>query len=433
MGTVSMEQRGTLRFSSGEEVTYARVGARDDIGAFLMEALKQRAPLPETVVIKPNLNKDLMALTGNSVDFRVLVPLLSSLRDLGVRDITLAEGFNVGVDRRGLDGMKRLRVDRLARRFGARLVDLNQSRAVPVGLTDSTGWLASEVTDAAFVINVCKIKTHAEAVMSCALKNWVGISVGHHKRRMHDALAENIVRVNEIVKPHLVLVDGLVAMEGNGPADGDPVRLDLLLAGSSSFAVDMVVARLIGLRWEQVPALAAAVRKGLVAGEDGDQAWTSVPALSSFRQAPARSRLAVLSESPRLAWLKRMVRPLVTEGPLLQLAYELKIVQDVYSMTDDTVAGLAISSAEERRHRELLTQVCPVGWGTVWQSALQDGQAMRISDSPECLQCLNCYWALPEGAVQLTGDLGYLALHVAQFKHKVERALQGPARAYAYE
>ncbi len=61
-----------------------RVG---QIRSFVEESLQEAASAPQAVVVKANLNRDLMALTGNSVDFRVLGQLFSVLRDMGVKEM----------------------------------------------------------------------------------------------------------------------------------------------------------------------------------------------------------------------------------------------------------------------------------------------------------------------------------------------------------
>jgi uncharacterized protein (DUF362 family) len=52
--------------------------------------------------------------------------------------------------------------------------------------------------------------------------------------------------------PHVSIVDGYEAMEGNGPSDGDPVAWHVAFAGSDWLAVDVTVARLMGFALEEV-------------------------------------------------------------------------------------------------------------------------------------------------------------------------------------
>jgi hypothetical protein len=94
---------------------------RAAVGA-LLRHFEHRLPVDRAarVVIKPNLNNDLVALTGNSVDLRVLDALLTELRARGYTDLTVADGSNVGVERRGINTLERLRVRPLCDRHGVR-------------------------------------------------------------------------------------------------------------------------------------------------------------------------------------------------------------------------------------------------------------------------------------------------------------------------
>jgi uncharacterized protein (DUF362 family) len=378
--------------------------------------------LPDEVIIKPNLNNDLCAFTGNSVDLRVIAALLQVLKDRGVKDIQIAEGFNVGMDRRSIDGMKRLRIDRLAKYFGAGVININQDMPMRVRLVGhSSALIARKVIETPFLINLCKVKTHVEMVMSCSLKNWIGIFLGQYKRYAHENLAENIVCINELVRPKIILVDGLIGMEGNGPGDGDPVRMDLMLAGDNAFLVDLVVAKMIGFQWQEIPCLAIAHRKGHIQDEDIAIVQQKIPTLRAFTRPPPRGRLAIASEARMLIWLKHLIRPFVTEGYLLMLAYRLGIVQDVYSLSDDKIHAAWISENAVREYRHCIKQICPMNWDFLCASAPRRNGKLALFESGECIQCLYCFWALPEGSVVLHGELGYLKRHVEKYKHRIER------------
>src|SRR4051812_32379788 len=80
----------------------------DEAVRAVLTSFRHRLPsdVAARIVVKPNLNNDLVALTGNSTDLRVLCALLGGLRDLGYVDVTVADGPNVGVARRGIDVFK---------------------------------------------------------------------------------------------------------------------------------------------------------------------------------------------------------------------------------------------------------------------------------------------------------------------------------------
>ncbi len=359
------------------------------------------------IVIKPNLNNDLVALTGNCVDLRVLSALVRGLQRRGYTDLTVADGANVGMARRGLDGFKRLRVDKFCQWLGVRLVDLNADDGDRVVLHRG-GWprVARTVLEQDFLISIPKIKTHAEMQLTCAMKNWVGICVGQDKRHVHYDLGRNIYALNEAVRPDLVLVDGLVGMEGNGPGDGEPFRLGLLLDGDDTLLTDLVVCRLVDMPWREVPYLAEAGRLGRISAQLEERLLEEVPLLRPIKRPPPRSRLAVLSEHRGLLWLKLLVRPLVNRPAVARAAYRARIIQDVYDSRDDTlrvVGRQAGSCADCTRCADF----CPT------DLALE--RIGQDTELPDCIQCLYCWFVCPRDAIQLDGERRHLSRQVERY------------------
>ncbi|MCP4806589.1 MAG: DUF362 domain-containing protein [Proteobacteria bacterium] len=380
----------------------------------LVEAFSHRLPPKDArIVLKPNLNNDLVALVGNSVDLRVLCSLIESLKNRGFHDLAVADGSNVGVHRRGIDAMQRLRVDRLRDRYDVETIDLNHDDGVPVVLhAGAHPRVARTVLDADFLISIPKIKTHAEAGLSCALKNWVGICAGQQKRHMHMDLARNIFAINEAVLPNLVLVDGLVGMEGNGPGDGQPFRFGHLVMSDDSFLNDLVVMRLVDMPWREVPYMQHAHDAGYIDDALDSRVQAEVPIIRSIEKAPARSRLAELSEAKSLHWLKLAVRPLVDRPEVSDAAYRLKIIQDVYDLDDDTVTGLS-KDASRCGECTKCGDFCP--------THLSSEEIGVKTEPQDCIQCLYCWWVCPEGAIELSGELGHLSRQVERYKSDVER------------
>lgn len=129
--------------------------------------------------------------------------------------------------------------------------------------------LIEPVHEADFIIDLPKIKTHVMTNMTCAVKNLFGTIPGLQKAELHTRFPEKkdfgemLVDLCETVRPNLVIADGVLAMEGDGPAGGVPRALGLVLGGEDAYTLDLAVCRLMCLPVGSVPYLAAAVGRGL--------------------------------------------------------------------------------------------------------------------------------------------------------------------------
>jgi uncharacterized protein (DUF362 family)/ferredoxin len=384
-----------------------------DITRDFLQTYNQVLPtsLDATILIKPNLNNDLTALTGNSTDLRLLAAVLRFLTEAGYTNITIADGPNVGIDRKKIDVFGRLGVRRLAEQFGVRLVNLNDEPGVEVELTTSKARVARICLEADFIIALPKIKTHAEAGMSLACKLLVGCVVGQDKKRVHDDLIPNILRLNEIIKPDLYIVDGLIAMEGNGPGDGHPRRLDLLMAGTDPLQVDLVGARLVGFELEEIPHLRLAYAKGRISTEEWQTAQGIEPVAHIEKPPPRKLSTRILGHNV-FAGLRDATRPLHGARVVQRLLYKTGVIQDVYEIEDARLAPLTLD-------REACTgcgaclSFCPLELPiTTPDFDFSDGR---------CVECLCCAFVCPEGAIPLIGELGYLAAHLERYGEEMRQ------------
>ena len=120
----------------------------------------------------------------------------------------------------------------------------------PQGVHAKRFMLARDVLDAEALVSVCKMKTHALEHITGAVKNQYGCVQGFHKAKGHTlysdpvSFARMLGDLNRLVKPRLYIMDGITAMEGNGPTSGDPVPMHLLLLSTDPVALDSVFCHL---------------------------------------------------------------------------------------------------------------------------------------------------------------------------------------------
>ncbi|HID95328.1 MAG TPA: DUF362 domain-containing protein [Candidatus Latescibacteria bacterium] len=119
--------------------------------------------------------------------------------------------------------------------------------------------LLSPLLDSESIVTVPKLKTHLFTKITGAVKVLYGavpgvMKIAYHSR-FQDPLqfSQMLVDIYRYLNPRFTLVDGVVGMEGNGPAWGQPRKLGLIIAGEDSLAVDWVISRIINLDPFDVP------------------------------------------------------------------------------------------------------------------------------------------------------------------------------------
>lgn len=131
--------------------------------------------------------------------------------------------------------------------------------------------LCKEAMEADVVINIPKVKSHAQLVLTLGVKNLFGCVPGKMKAWWHmeagkdeNRFGEMLVETAKTIHSNLTILDGIIGHEGNGPSSGEPRPLGILGASSDVFALDRAVVEILNVPPEQVPTVAASRRLGLV-------------------------------------------------------------------------------------------------------------------------------------------------------------------------
>lgn len=366
------------------------------------------------ILIKPNLNSNMNALTGNTTDLRILSGVIRFLKDRQYTNIVIGEGTNSGFYRNKIGVISRLKVDKLAEYYGVKIKDLNY--ADPCDIVFDKGvkaQVAGECMEAGLFINIPKLKTHFEVGMSVCLKSLMGCLIGQeNKKKTHQNLAENIIRLNQAVRPHIHVVDGLISMEGLGPTRGTPVLLNTLVVGTDPYLIDLVCAHIAGFSYKDVKTLALAEEKGLLTSEhlrfagsldlSGIKRHFKFPKANPFagfihhpkrqkyflaiRNTPIFSYLASTEWFGKFLFLTGLRQDVFLEE-------EMKC-KDIY--LDPTVCDQC----------GLCRDYCPLG--------LDLPNCLDHIDNT-CIECLYCYMICPHKAIKFEGDFGFFKEQIRQY------------------
>jgi len=279
------EQVSILKVNSVHDVCKIVKGVYDSMADFCLRS-------DSSVIIKPNLCAIKTPETGATTDVRVVEEIVTFLKNqFGVSDISIVEsdGTQVLADM----AFKLLGYERLSRKHNLKLVNLSKS---PFSVKEFSKnaflrkiRIPKVIEDSDFFISIPKIKTHSDCSFTSALKNQYGCNPYSRKTVYHRRLHEAIVDFNEAFKPDLVVVDGIVAMEGHrGPTDGIPIKMNTIILGRDPVAVDHLVARTMGINPDNVRYLIEAKKRGL-GKVDYEIVGTSLDEVRmKFRTSPAR-------------------------------------------------------------------------------------------------------------------------------------------------
>lgn len=175
------------------------------------------------------------------------------------------------------------------------------------------------------IFNLAKFKTHVMTGMSGAVKNLFGLVPGLKKAEFHmrfpnkEHFAHMLVDLCETVKPAFTIIDGVMGMDGDGPAGGNPKQIGMLIAGTNPYYIDSVLCYLMGFDVMAVPVMQAAIARGLVpqklpcSAVVGDT-WL-YQKIENF-QLPASYSIDFQEKMPRaISWATPVVEKLVAPRP----------------------------------------------------------------------------------------------------------------------
>jgi uncharacterized protein (DUF362 family) len=253
---------------SGEELKAALMNIVHSLGG--MEKFVKKG---QNVVIKPNVVadhglRDGVYQGGVVTDVRLVRALIEVLLPVAGK-VTVAEGASI--NRAETDKLfAHYGYDRLAEIDPKRvaLVDLNTDslirKTVPKGKRMLSREIPVTLEQADVIINLPVMKTHFAALVSLSIKNLQGAIPPLEKYMSHFfGLWQNLVNIHHLVKPKLVIVDGLTALENFGPVYGSPKPMNLLIGGTNPVAVDATTMRIMGLNPVLSPPVMLAYMQGL--------------------------------------------------------------------------------------------------------------------------------------------------------------------------
>jgi uncharacterized protein (DUF362 family) len=175
--------------------------------------------------------------------------------------ITVVESDNISGT--AIDRVRRSGLLELLEGLGVEFLNLSEDEGEVHEVAGKKLRLPKTVLDADHFINLPKMKTEGHVSVTLSIKNLFGVPMRRRKSQLHGKLDEILPYMAKTVVNDLVVVDGITAMEGNGPLIGTPRELGILVAGTNAVSVDAVCASIMGFDPHEIRYLARAYEMGL--------------------------------------------------------------------------------------------------------------------------------------------------------------------------
>ncbi len=241
------------------------------------------------VVIKINMALIDKKFRTGTTDPNFVRGILDFLKPIYQKKVIIGEGTS-SLAASAFEGYKSFGFLPLEKEYNVKFIDLNDQPVIlkfiadekhhPLGINVISTYLDPNT----YLISATRIKTHASVIVTLSLKNIVmGSPVNYYKQeieknrsksekpKMHSGgnrgLSYNLFRLASMgIQPDLAVLDGVVAMEGNGPWGGTPIEQGIALASTDWLAADRLAVELMGIEYNYVKYLQWCYEAGM--GQD---------------------------------------------------------------------------------------------------------------------------------------------------------------------
>jgi len=225
-------------------------------GIILLGGIEKFVKKNEKILLKPNL------ISGKEPENAVCThPAIfeAVLKILIENNIKVTYGDSPGFDS-PISAAKKSMIYEVAQKYGIEMSDFENGENITFseGHYSKQFFIAKGVLNVDGIISLPKMKAHQLTRITGAIKNQFGCVAGLNKALFHlkipnsNNFSKMLVDLNLYLKPRLYIMDGIVAMEGNGPTSGNPVKMNTIIISDDPVAVDAVFCKLINLNPEYV-------------------------------------------------------------------------------------------------------------------------------------------------------------------------------------
>ncbi|MGD9927531.1 MAG: DUF362 domain-containing protein [Sphaerochaeta sp.] len=327
------------------------------------------------ILLKPNILSDAKEERGITTHSAVLRAMIRHLKSQGAKEVLV--GDSPGLQKPNFQP-KASGIYQVCEEEGVQWIDFTkQPKTYTIPYTRGKKLpLAAVLSQVDMVFSLPKFKTHQLMYATGAVKNLFGLVPNLYKSPCHvqfpsrEQFAALMVGIASIVKPAFSLMDGIIAMEGPGPANGISRHLGLLIASRDPVALDYAQAQIMGYDPLLVPIVAEGIRRGL-----GDKP-TSYPALSAEKL--VQSDYIRIEMQKRTSFIHSLIVPFVFSH---YIRWKVKKERKAPVFLVDSCIGC----------RKCI-DICPAGALTMVDKRI-------IIDPKACIRCYCCHEVCPASAI----------------------------------
>ena len=355
------------------------------------EAVRQAAALlggvgqfvrpEEKIVLKPNLLARALPQKAITTHPAVFSAVCRLMREEGYQHLSYGDspGNPTTTPDKAAEGAG---IAEAAAQYAVERADFASGSIVPFpeGRTAKAFYLCRGVQEADALINICKMKTHALERITGAIKNQYGCITGVNKATGHAAypnsevFADMLADLNLCIRPRLHIMDGVVAMEGNGPSSGTPVNMNVLLMSADPVALDAVFAALVHLNPAAVPTCVSGARAGLGVMDEASIEVRTPDGVLTMQEAQARYGKPDFD----------VFRGVMKKGLLFKVMPLLPFLQHRPRVNRKKCIGCGVCE-----------EACPVP-----EKAVRSGKGKKAKyDYSKCIRCYCCQEMCPVKAI----------------------------------
>ncbi|MHA1273139.1 MAG: DUF362 domain-containing protein, partial [Promethearchaeota archaeon] len=229
------------------------------------------------ILIKPNILLGKEPERAATTHPEVLKAVIKWLKQFNPKRIIVAESS--GTFKRGatLEAFEKSGIKDVCEKFDVEWVPFEKTERKtykvpnPLVLNEITASTLLDEVD--IIINLPKIKTHGQCLLTCCIKNMFGTLILGNKARIHAQFPKKeifnaaLADIYSVSNPQLTIVDGYLCQEGNGPSAGDVIKLDIIIAGYDPVALDTTICRIIDFNPDDVYYIKKLQEKGFGSAE----------------------------------------------------------------------------------------------------------------------------------------------------------------------